>query len=115
MSMHHDGPDDSQAAARHQLCALREEFPQYRIWREMIGDRARHVARRLHAGTGPHTLVTADPGELRAGLSASPAQPRWSSGRTAAAAATADAATGARENPMPLAGSRQSPAAGGLA
>lgn len=115
MSMHHNGPDDTHAAARHELCALREEFPQYRIWREISGDRARYIARRLHGGTGPHTLVTPDPGELRAGLPGSPAQSCWPSGSTAADAAKADAATGTRENPIPLAGPRQAPATGGLA
>jgi len=44
------------------LCA---EFPGFRIWREITGDRARYIARSLHAGTSPHTVVTDDLGELR--------------------------------------------------
>ncbi len=54
------------------LPALRVDFPRYRIWREIIGDRVRYVARRLSAGNGPHTVVAADLSELRAVLSDSP-------------------------------------------
>lgn len=51
-----------------ELTTLREEFPGFRIWREMTGDRVRYIARSMHPGTGPHTAVTADPDELRAVL-----------------------------------------------
>jgi hypothetical protein len=50
------------------LTALRADFPQFRIWREVTGDRCRYVAQRLHPGTAPHTVVTADLGELRSVL-----------------------------------------------
>jgi hypothetical protein len=53
------------------LAGLHAEFPGYRIWQEITGDRARLVAVRRHHGTSPHTVVTADPAELRAALAAS--------------------------------------------
>jgi hypothetical protein len=61
--------DPSTAAAG--LASLHAEFPGYRIWHEITGDRARLVAVRRHHGTSPHTVVTADPAELRAALGAS--------------------------------------------
>jgi cytosine/adenosine deaminase-related metal-dependent hydrolase len=51
-----------------ELVSLREEFSSFRIWREAHGERARYVAQRLHPGLHPHTVVTADPEELRAVL-----------------------------------------------
>lgn len=51
-----------------ELSPLREQFPQFRIWREITGKRVRYVARSLHRGTGPHTVVTADLDELRVTL-----------------------------------------------
>ena len=54
------------------LCALRADFPQFRIWPEVAGARTLYVARRLRRGTHPHTLVTADLNELRAALSEDP-------------------------------------------
>jgi O-methyltransferase involved in polyketide biosynthesis len=50
------------------LSPLREQFPQFRIWREVIGKRLRYVARSLHGQGSPHTVVTADLDELRATL-----------------------------------------------
>lgn len=50
------------------LAALRQEFPGYQVWLEPAYDRCRFVARRLHPGTGPHTVITSDPAELRAAL-----------------------------------------------
>jgi hypothetical protein len=67
------------------LAALRADFPQFRIWRELTGDRCRYVARRLHPGTTPHTIVTADLHELRSVLNDAPAQ---STATTAGALAT---------------------------
>lgn len=52
------------------LAELRQQFPQFRIWREAIGPRTRYIARRLDPGTRLHTVVTADPDELRATLAA---------------------------------------------
>jgi hypothetical protein len=58
------------------LAALRQEFPGYRVWLEPVYGRYRFVARRLHPGTRPHTVITSDPAELRAALAvASPPQP----------------------------------------
>jgi hypothetical protein len=57
------------------LAALRQEFPGYRVWLEPAYGRYRFVARRLHPGTRPHTVITSDPAELRAAL-ATPAQPQ---------------------------------------
>jgi len=50
------------------LCALRADFPQFRIWPEITGARTLYIARRLRRDTHPHTLVTADLNELRAAL-----------------------------------------------
>ena len=61
--------DPSTVAA--DLARLHAEFPGYRIWREVTGNRARLVAVRRHHGMSPHTVVTADPAELRAALAAS--------------------------------------------
>jgi hypothetical protein len=47
------------------LCA---EFPGFRVWREITGDRTRYIARSLHHGTSPHTVVTDDLCELSAVL-----------------------------------------------
>ena len=51
-----------------ELASLREEYPGFRVWQEVSGDRVRYVACRLAPGIGPHTVVTADLGELRAML-----------------------------------------------
>jgi O-methyltransferase involved in polyketide biosynthesis len=51
-----------------ELEALHDEFPGFRIWTEIIGERARYIARSTQAGKSPHTLVTDDLGELRAVL-----------------------------------------------
>ncbi len=52
----------------HTLAALRREFPGYQVWLEPSRGRYRFVAVRLHPGTGPHTVITDDPTELRAAL-----------------------------------------------
>jgi len=57
------------------LAALRQEFPGYRVWLEPAYGRYRFVARRLHPGTRPHTVITSDPAELRAALAVA-ARPR---------------------------------------
>jgi hypothetical protein len=67
---------DHYAEAEEQLASLRADFPQFRIWREDIVGTVRYVACRLHPGTHPHTVVTSDPGEIRAALSAGHAQDR---------------------------------------
>jgi hypothetical protein len=54
------------------LGRLQADFPQFLIWREAIAGRRRYVARRLAPGTRPHTLVSPDPGELRAALAQRP-------------------------------------------
>jgi hypothetical protein len=51
------------------LFGLQQEFPGFRIWQESHGDRKRYVACRLLASTRPHSVVTADPDELRDALS----------------------------------------------
>jgi hypothetical protein len=58
------------------LPALRAEFPQFRIWRETTGSRTRYIARSLHRGSRPHTVVTPDLDELRAELRAGHATSR---------------------------------------
>jgi len=64
---------DGQAApASHgQLAALCEDFPQFRIWQEIIGDRARYIACRQQPGLHPHTVITDDLAEMRAALESS--------------------------------------------
>ena len=54
------------------LAALRQEFPGYRVWLEPAYGRYRFVARRLHPGTRPHTVITSDPAEFRAALAVAP-------------------------------------------
>jgi hypothetical protein len=54
-------PDD-------QLPGLLAEFPCFRIWRERTCDRVRYIARSLHPGLNPHTIVTDDIAELRDAL-----------------------------------------------
>jgi hypothetical protein len=53
------------------LADLQEEFPGYRIFTEVTGERVRLVAVRRQHGTGPHTVITADVAELRAVLTGS--------------------------------------------
>ena len=66
---------DSDAEAGR-LSDLRAEFPRFRIWQEIVGDRVCYVARLLHPGTAPHTIVTHDLDELRATLNQAPADPQ---------------------------------------
>ncbi len=63
-----------------ELASLQADFPQFQIWRETTGQHTRYIARRLHPGVHPHTLVTPDPGEIRAELGASPSQPAAAQG-----------------------------------
>ncbi len=62
------GDTEAALASPDQLAALSENFPQFRIWREIIGKRVRYIARSLHPDIRPHTVVTSDPAELRAEL-----------------------------------------------
>lgn len=64
------------AASSTLLAALRDDFPAFRISREIIGDRVQYVARRRDPGTHPHTVVTADPAGLRSALATSASRPR---------------------------------------
>ena len=69
-------PDTSHLlSVRGGLAALRQDFPHFRIWREITGDRIRYVARRVHLGSSPHTVVTDDLTELRIALSTDEEQP----------------------------------------
>jgi hypothetical protein len=54
------------------LEAARRDFPRYQIDVELAVDRRRYIARRIHPGPGPHTLITGDLAELRAELSSIP-------------------------------------------
>lgn len=47
------------------LASLQQDFPGHRIWQEITGERVRYIARRMHWGISPHTVVTADLVELR--------------------------------------------------
>jgi hypothetical protein len=53
---------------QRELAELQEDFPGFRIWREVTGERVRLVAVRRRHGTSPHTVVTAEAAELRAVL-----------------------------------------------
>jgi len=55
-------------AVAAELDRLRAEFPLFWIWRETTGSGVRYIARSQRAGLNPHTVVTADPAELRAAL-----------------------------------------------
>jgi hypothetical protein len=61
---------DQDADGDAELASLQAGFPQFRIWREMIHDRARYVAGRLDPDAHPHTVITPDPDEVRATLGA---------------------------------------------
>ena len=50
---------------RNELAVLRDDYPGYKIWREVTPGRERYIARSLHFGLNPHTVVTADLSELR--------------------------------------------------
>jgi hypothetical protein len=54
--------------APDELANLREEFRGFKIWKELIGERTRYIARSLSLGSRLHTVVTADLGELRTAL-----------------------------------------------
>lgn len=71
------------ATAAHALTALRADFPHHEIWREDDGGQIRYIARGQH----PHTVVTADLGELRTALSGASAQPPAAARRTLSPAA----------------------------
>jgi hypothetical protein len=67
-----------------QLAALQAKFPCFRIWRERTCDRDRVLARSLHPGLNPHTVITDDIAELRAALEPSqhtPCPQRHAAGR----------------------------------
>lgn len=65
------------------LAVLRAEFPAFRIWAEQMPGRVRYVARARAGGINPHTVITADLGELREALrpaaAASGSTAAWSS------------------------------------
>jgi hypothetical protein len=82
------GSDAAAATAHHPavtasdpLSALQEQFPAFRIWREDAYGQVRYIVRSQHPGQHPHTVVTADLGELRAALSDASAQPHAAGGQ----------------------------------
>jgi S-adenosyl methyltransferase len=79
-----DNAPEATAAAAHALTALRAEFPDHEIWREDDGGQIRYIARGQH----PHTVVTADLGELRAALSDAGAPSPAAASRAASPAAS---------------------------
>jgi hypothetical protein len=75
------GPDDAgDVQAAIVLKALQTDCPQFRIWREITGDRARYISRSRHRGTSPHTVVTDDLTELRELLEHAIIRPRRAPG-----------------------------------
>lgn len=82
------GPSATDVDLRqHELAALQAEFPVFRIWQEITGDRVRFVARSRRRGLNPHTVVTADLSELRDALT--PTAPGHSSLTVSSAGAPA--------------------------
>jgi hypothetical protein len=57
-------------ASQQELAALRTDFPQHEITRDVTLSPARYISRRRRPGVHPHTVVTSDPSELRAILAA---------------------------------------------
>jgi hypothetical protein len=74
------------------LAALQAEFPGYRVWLEPTHSQHRYVARRLQPGSGLHTVVTADPVEMRAALAAVTGEPQAAGSQEPAADEAEDAA-----------------------
>jgi hypothetical protein len=64
----HAGLDDEAVRSAPDLASWGAEFPCFRIWHEHTCDRIRYLARSLHPGLNPHTVVTDDISELRAAL-----------------------------------------------
>ena len=62
------GHHEDQLTRQEELAELQDEFPGFRIWREVTGEHVRLIAVRRRRGTSPHTVVTADLAELRAVL-----------------------------------------------
>jgi hypothetical protein len=56
---------DNPGSTKQELAALQSGFLGFRISREETCGRIRYVARRRHEGLHPHTMITADLGELR--------------------------------------------------
>jgi hypothetical protein len=52
------------------LAQLQTDFPSFLITREATLTGPRYIARSRHRSQNPHTLITADPAELRAHLAA---------------------------------------------
>jgi S-adenosyl methyltransferase len=77
------GPPGSDTISHDELVALRRHFPQFLIWREDAWGRVRYIARSQRPGLNPHTVVTADPDELRAALSDACGRPGTASGEPA--------------------------------
>jgi hypothetical protein len=67
---------DELATSSALLGVLRDDFPAFRIWREIIGDRIQYVARCRDPDTHPHTVITGDPARLRSALAISAHHPR---------------------------------------
>jgi len=63
MDTHH------QDQPQQELAGLQQDFPGFRIWREVTGEHVRLIAVRRRRGTSPHTVITAEAAELRALLS----------------------------------------------
>ena len=61
-------PSEDHHGRQRELARLQEDFPGFRIWREVSGERVRLVAVRRRHGMSPHTVVTAEAAELRAVL-----------------------------------------------
>jgi hypothetical protein len=60
--------NDDDLGLLNDLGPLQDEFPAYTIWRESAHGRRRYVACQRRRGPGPHTVITADLGELRDAL-----------------------------------------------
>lgn len=76
----HDSRADDNPVTASVLAALQNDFPRFHIWSENTFTGRRYIARRRHLNQHPHTLVTPDPGELRAALDATRIQQPRSTG-----------------------------------
>jgi hypothetical protein len=60
-----DNHHEEEITHQQELAGLQEDFPGFRIWREVTGEHVRLVAVRRRRGTSPHTVITSEAAELR--------------------------------------------------